>query len=56
MENASKALMIAGAIIVCIMIVAVGMYINSIPGGVLNVSFSSLIKKTFSGILSKNTI
>ena len=29
MENASKALMIAGAIIVCIMIVAVGMYINS---------------------------
>lgn len=42
MENVSKALLIAGAILVCILIVAVGMWIYNSSSGKITDSISSL--------------
>lgn len=42
MENASKSLLIAGSILVCILIIAVGMYIYNTSGTSIQTSVSTL--------------
>ena len=42
MENASKSLLIAGSILVCILIIAVGMYIYNTSGSSIQASVSTM--------------
>lgn len=42
MENSSKALLIAGSILVCILVIAVGMYIYNTSGSSIQASVSSM--------------
>ena len=42
MENASKALLIAGAILICILLIAIGMYIYQSAQGTINAAASKM--------------
>ena len=56
MENASKALVIAGAILICIMIVAVGMYVYKNSGASIEDSMSSISTQEIETFNAKYTM
>lgn len=56
MENASKALLIAGAILICILLIAIGMYIYQSAQGTINAAASKMSnqdKEIYNSMINK---
>ena len=56
MENASKSLLIAGSILVCILIIAVGMYIYNTSGSSIQASVTTMSTSEIEAYNSKYTM